>query len=264
MSREDSTSSEKRERTLTILTPITPSRTGKFISQRELEKQAEWLEERWKGVRYKLRELYPVLHAIHDHFTDPNRPQSQKFRGCRTWDEYCRLKLHCTRQAVFMMEKRLARTVEDHKPKKRKELPKFKRPASMLDSPERQEAAVMALDAINRFRMARSKGDDSAAAEAMREYEQIADGGLKSVIDGDRPNFQKLLIDVLQAAKKLEEAALQMHAALSDIVTSGMIPEHTTLLATVRVSLTGAEELLVAGKELAAVRRRLNIDQPVQ
>ncbi len=93
----------------------------------------------------------------------------------------------------------------------------------------------------------------------MREYEQIADGGLKSVIVGDRPNFQKLLIDVLAAAKKLEEAALQMHAVLSDIVTSGMIPEHTSLLASVRFTLTGAEELLVAGKELEAVRKRLNI-----
>jgi hypothetical protein len=130
-----------------------------------------------------------------------------------------------------------------------------------MDLPQNREAAVLALSAVARFRTAKTEEEKTIA---WAEYEQIADGGLKSVIDGDRPNYQKLLIDVLAAAKKLEEAALQMHSVLTDIVTSGMIPEHTSLLASVRFTLTGVEELLVAGKDLAAIRKRLNIaDQSV-
>ena len=61
--------SEKPKRTLTKLT-LRPSETGKAINIRELEKSAIWAEKEFAGVHYKMREVYPTLHGIHDHFTN--------------------------------------------------------------------------------------------------------------------------------------------------------------------------------------------------
>src|ERR1035441_6503820 len=97
---------------------------GKSIAERDLEKQAIWVEAAMAEVRYKLREIAPVLRRIREHFHE--LAGSKKFRGCSGWEEYCDQKLHVTAAAVRMMEMRLkGKPVQ--KPEKRKRPTKSQR-----------------------------------------------------------------------------------------------------------------------------------------
>jgi hypothetical protein len=230
-----------------------PKRELQNATLAALEKLAEEAEVEFGEGCAKLKTAAPKIEKVRQAFHDHHRG-TLMVRGCTSFQQFCQKRLHRNESSVYRMLRSYIKP-----PERKKSVPKPRQAQGLLVSPERQEAAMIALDAVSRFDSGKTQEERDAA---WREYKQIADGGLKSVIDGDRPSFQKLLFDVLAAAMKLEDAALQLHSVLSDIVVSGMIPEHTALLATVRVSLTGAEELLVAGKELAAVRKRLNIDQP--
>jgi hypothetical protein len=71
-----------------------------------LEDEAVWAEGVMGEIRYKSVEILPTLQHIHTHFISHKRG-SIKFRGCKSWTEYCKQRLHCTPDAIFMMEKRL-------------------------------------------------------------------------------------------------------------------------------------------------------------
>lgn len=189
----------------------------------------------------KLRELKPQIVIVQGLFAQHVRG-SVTLCGCRSFREFCEKKLNVKQQTVYAM---LGGYSE--KAKKKRQVRERKGTDGALPM-ERQKAAVMALDAVNRFRTAKTTEDKDAA---WREYEQIADSGvtLKSSLAGDdQPDYQRLLRDVLLAA-------LQLHAALSNIVKAGILEEDSALLMATMAALD-------AGKMLAAVRRRLNIDQP--
>jgi hypothetical protein len=75
-------------------------------SRRALEADAEEGERQWNEGRYSLAKALPPIRRVRELFTSHKR-NSIDFRGCRSWGEYCRERLHCTPQAVTMAERRL-------------------------------------------------------------------------------------------------------------------------------------------------------------
>jgi hypothetical protein len=242
---------KQKKSSVKSLTFTPPDQTN--IEHREMEKLAEQVAMHFHSYDRSLGKLRSQIERIHDYFTTSVRG-SVTLAGCGSFGEYCTKKLGRTRQAVYSM---LGAYPERARERKQRE-PKRERER---DDDLPLEAQMRLRTSWNSIRRAAEATTPEERDEAIDECRKIiAAEPLKSVLDGDQPNYKVLLVDVLAAGNKLEEAALQMHAVLMNIVESRLLPERTALLASVRVALTGAEELLVAGKQLAAVRRRLNID----
>lgn len=244
MASDDSTSNGKPKRDSKTLS-LKPADAR---SHQRMERMLREVVMKFNSHCRSLRELRPQIEQI-DAYFDSHPRGSVTLAGCRSFKECCEKLLHMSEQRVYAM-------LGDYYQKAKEKRLRKPKPASVLASPAKQEAAVRALDAISRYRTAKTQ---EAKDQAWKEYEEIADGW----VAGELPDYQRLLRDVLDAAKAIETAALQLHAALCNIVESGLLDEGSSLLASTRASLTDAEKLLAAGKALAAVRRRLGIEKVV-
>jgi hypothetical protein len=219
---EDS-SSEKPKRTVTTLRSLTPSETGKSLADRDLEQQAIWVEKEMAGVRYKLREMSPVLPRIREHFHQ--LAGSKKFRGCSGWEEYCDKKLHVTAAAVRMMEMRLK-----GKPVQKPE--KKKRPTKSQHEYEQnltEEDVMFMRTGLYEAMAAREAQGKSAWKDAEAhwvEFDKIAKAPrLMSTLVGDQPNYKVMLIDLVIAIDQWATAQEQVITALKKIPDSIVPPE---------------------------------------
>jgi hypothetical protein len=195
----------------------------------------------------KLRELKPQIVIVQGLFSQHVRG-SVTLCGCRSFKEFCVTKLGVkSEQTVYAM---LGNYSEKSKAKAKQRVPKGERER---DDEIPREAVMRMRTALEKVQQARHAETDAEKAAAWREFDEIAEAqplpsAMRSKIVDDQPDYQRLLRDVLLAA-------LQLHAALSNIVKAGILEEDSALLMATRAALD-------AGKMLAAVRKRLNIDQP--
>ncbi len=213
------------------------------LEHQAIEGRARKVVAKFGVVCATLKEVKPEVDAIREFFNA--RPRNTvEVLGCKSFRDFCLDRLHRNESTVYKMlrgdEKR------EKEPKKR--VPK-KREREEDHIP--REAVVRMRTALDKVQQARHAKTDAEAAEAWREFDTIAEAQplpsviLTSKIDGDQPDYQKLLHDVLLAA-------LQLHGALTNIVEAGILDEGSALLAATRAALD-------AGRILAAVRKRLNL-----
>jgi len=192
----------------------------------------------------KLRELKPQIVIVQGLFAQHVRG-SVTLCGCRSFKEFCVTKLGVKSEAtVYAM---LGNYSEKAKARKQR-APKGERER---DDEIPRQAVMRMRTALDKVQQARHAKTEAEAVEAWRAYDEIAEAqplpsAMESKIVGDRPDYERLLRDVLLAA-------LQLHGALTNIVEAGILDEGSALLAATKAALD-------AGKIIAAVRRRLNID----
>jgi hypothetical protein len=217
---------------------------------RRMEELATTVASKFRAYHSKLKDLLPDIEKIHDYFITTMRG-TYELAGVRSFDEFCRKRLGLTRQAVYTA---LGKYRDKGEEKKRR------KPTGKPEEEDYipREAVVRMRDALDKVQQARNAKTVQEADAAWREYDAIAqakplpstmDAMLKSRIVGDKPDFQKLLRDVLLAA-------LQMQQALTNIVEAGVLDEGSALLAAARAALE-------QGRILIAVRNRLSISPPM-
>lgn len=221
------------------LTPLNPTK----IEHREMEKLAEQVAMQFRSYDRSLGKLRPQIERIHDYFTTSVRG-SVTLAGCGSFAQYCAKKLGRTRQAVYSMLGAYPQRAKERKQR----APKGERER---DDEIPRQAVMRMRTALDKVQLARHAKTEAEAVEAWRAYDEIAEAqplpsAMESKIVGDRPDYERLLRDVLLAA-------LQLHSALTNIVEAGILDEGSALLAATKAALD-------AGKIIAAVRRRLNID----
>lgn len=224
------------------LTPLKPTKPE--LEHREMETLAEQVAMEFRSYDRSLRKLHPQIELIHNYFATSVRG-SVTLAGCVSFSEYCTKKLGRTRQAVYSMLGEYPTKAKERK----QQVPKGER-----DDEIPREAVIRMRTALDKVQQARYAKTEAEKAAAWKEYDEIAAAQplpsameiFKLKIAGDRPDYQRLLRDVLLAA-------LQLHSVLTNIVEAAILDEGSALLAAARAALD-------AGKILAAVRKRLSFD----
>ena len=240
---------------LKLLSFVPNGGASKILDHRRMEVLAIEIASEFRTHASKLSLLRPSIELIKNYF-QANVRGSVTLADCRSFKDFCEKKLNRTEQAVYAMlggYSKKQKAKKQHVPNNQRE----------YDDHIPQEAVTRmrtALNAVQRSIQAKTKDEKD---EAWREFEMISQAEpLKSVIDGDQPNYKVLLFDALAAAGQIEAGARQMHEVMTRIVQCGGLAGYPTLLSSIRSTMSSTEELLRAGKSLAALRKRLNIAEP--
>jgi hypothetical protein len=242
MSENDSTSKGKAKRDSKFLSFVPVARPGKNLNHKEAEKLLRETGGKFKTRCRSLRELKPDIDALRAYFQEHVKG-SVTLCGCRYFKDACLKFFGRSEQAIYaMLGNYSAKAKEKKKEEKEKNIQKPKPPASILDSPKNQEAAVLALSAVARFRTAKTEEEKTIA---WTEYLRIADEGLQSVIgDDDQPHYMLMLLDLVVVTERLVAALNALNPELENV--------DEPIFAAARSCAEQAE------KYCAAVRRRLN------
>ena len=223
------------------LTLVCQTTTAASLEHREMEELAAAVATQFLAVTRNLRMIRPQIERIRAYYAS-NVRGSIRLAGCSSFNEYCEKKLGRTRKAIYAM-------LGDYSQKQREKKERVRKSTFMYDGGLTQadvDRMRTALNAINRFEMAKERGRDEEARAAWEEYTRIAAAEpLASRISGDQPNTKLIVTDLLGLADELI-------AVLRSVVDSGMIAVDARCQAAISL-------IERAGKFCSAIRRRMNI-----
>src|SRR5207245_2187823 len=105
------------------------------------------------------------------------------------------------------------------------------------------------LNAVYRFQVAKSNGNEEEARCAWQEYERIASAEpLKSRIAGDQPNYKVMLVDLLLVSE-------EMVAVLHKILDAGIVMDDASVSVAAESCTSKAQTLCNAFRHLLAIQR---------
>ena len=183
------------DKMLTLVAPTRPS-GERAVTHLEMEKLAVQTALEFRACSRELRTLRPKIQHIQDYFASSVRG-SVTLVGCSSFKEYCERKLGRTRQAIYAL---LGNYPQKQK-EKQKLQPKGERVYNGGFSQEDVTRMQTGLNAVYRFQVAKSNGNEEEARCAWQEYERIASAEpLKSRIAGDQPLVRAQAEQELRAA----------------------------------------------------------------
>ena len=236
-------SKKPSDKMLTLVGPTRPS-GERAAEQVEMEKLAAQTALEFRACSRELRTLQPKIQHIQDYFASSVRG-SVTLAGCSSFKEYCEKKLGRTRQAIYALL--------GNYPQKQKEKQKRQTKGEHVynggltqDDVTRMQTG---LNAVYRFQVAKSNGNQEEARCAWQEYEHIASAEpLKSRIAGDQPNYKAMLVDLLLVSE-------EMVAVLHKILDAGIVMDDASVSVAAESCTSKAEKLCNAYRRRLAIPR---------
>ena len=174
-----------------------------------IEKLATKLVADWTAACGKLKSLGPEIEKVKKYFADHVRG-SVTLLGCRSFDEFCIVKLNRDRSTVYRMleDWRKPEANEGGETKENDSAPPNKREQLKQELAEAKENVKRLLpvgQAAGKFVAAIKTGDEAKKEEAIKELQFTIEAGPETGLKYDDPNFSLMLEELLTEIQRVSD-----------------------------------------------------------